>query len=192
MPARQAPSALPATRMTILRAIWIALALGGTLAACTKKPRMIPFLQKEHREAYRFTEQDLERIKFYSSSDVVVEQLDAPPGKQGILLVDDANPGVAVGSGPGWIRVSFPDSNTPLVFLADPTAEGDTGYSLATEVDGGGYRLVRIDDQRILQLAGLRYRVPIGAFAELVVDHDKFAEFLTARERAHGQPVQER
>ena len=62
MPARQTPSPLPASRMTILRTTWIALALGATLVACAKRPMMIPFLQKEHREAYRFTEQDLERM----------------------------------------------------------------------------------------------------------------------------------
>ena len=122
MPPRQTPSALPALRTTILRATWIALALGATLVACAKKPMMIPFLQKAHREAYRFTEQDLERIKFYSSSDVVVEELDGPPGKEGIVLVDDANPGVAVGSGPGWIRVGFPD--TPVeAMLANAATE---------------------------------------------------------------------
>lgn len=188
----QAPSALPATPTPVLRATWIALALVAGLVACAKKPMMVPFLQKEHREAYRFTEQDLERIKFYSSSDVVVEDLDAPPGGEGMMLVDDAKPGVAVGSGPGWIRVRFQDSSAGLVFLADPAAHGDTGYSLATEVDGGGYRLVRSDDDRILRYAGRRYRVPIGAFAELVVDHDKFVEFLTARQQNPDRPVQER
>lgn len=57
-----------------------------------------------------------------------------------------------------------------LVFLADPTARGDTGYALATEVDGG-YRLVRNDDQRILRLAG---------------------RLLVARQQAQGQRVRER
>jgi len=179
MPTRHAPT-------------WIALTLVAGLVACAKKPMMIPFLQKEHREAYHFTEQDLERIKFYSSSDVVVEDLDAAtPGGEGMMLVDDAKPGVAVGSGPGWIRVRFQDSSAGLVFLADPAAHGDTGYSLATEVDGGGYRLVRSDDDRIRRYAGRRYRVPIGAFAELVVDQEKFAQFLIAREQNPGRPVQE-
>jgi hypothetical protein len=185
-----AHSALPTTRTTILLATWIAFV--PAFIGCAKKPMMVPFLQKEHREAYRFTEQDLERVKFYSSSDVVVEDLDAPPGGEGMMLVDDAKPGVAIGSGPGWIRVRFQDSGAGLVFLADPAAHGDTGYSLATEVDGGGYRLVRSDDDRILRYAGRRYRVPIGAFAELVVDHDKFVEFLSARQQNPGRPVQER
>jgi hypothetical protein len=98
---------------------------------------------------------------------------------------------VAVGSGPGWIRVRFQDSGAGLVFLADPAAHGDTGYSLATEVEGGGYRLVRSDDDRILRYAGRRYRVPIGAFAELVVDQEKFTQFLIARGQNPGRPVQE-
>jgi len=181
---------LPPTRMTILLATLIAFA--PAIVGCAKKPMMVPFLQKEHREAYAFTEQDLERVQFYSSSDVVVEDLDAKPGGEGMMLVDDAKPGVAIGSGPGWIRVRFPESSAGLVFLADPAAQGDTGYSLATEVDGGGYRRVRDDDQRILRLAGRRYRVAIGAFAELVVDHDKFTEFLVARQQAQGQRAEER
>lgn len=192
MHARQASSPLPPKPMTVLRATWITLALVPALVGCAKKPMMIPFLQKEYREAYRFTDQDLERIQFYSSSDVVVEEIDGPPGAEGVVLVDDANPGVANGSGQGWIRVRFQPSNLGLVFLADPAAQGDTGYSLATEVDGGGYRRVRDDDQRILRLAGRRYRVAIGAFAELVVDHDKFMEFLAARQQAQGQRAEER
>jgi len=173
--------------MTVLRATWIALALVPALVGCAKKPMMIPFLQKEYREAYRFTDQDLERIQFYSSSDVVVEEIDGPPGAEGVVLVDDANPGVAIGSGQGWIRVRFQPSNLGLVFLADPAAQGDTGYSLATEVDGGGYRRVRDDDQRILRLAGRRYRVAIGSYAELVVDQETFQKFLLDRQQAQGQ-----
>jgi len=181
---------LPPTRMTILLATLIAFA--PAIVGCAKKPMMVPFLQKEHREAYAFTEQDLERVQFYSSSDVVVEDLDEKPGGEGMMLVDDARPGVAIGSGPGWIRVRFQDSSAGLVFLADPAAHGDTGYSLATEVDGGGYRLVRSDDDRVLRYGGRRYRVPIGAFAELVVDRDKFTEFLIARQQNPGRPVRER
>ena len=190
MRARQTSSPQPPKPMPVLRAPWIALALVPALVGCAKKPMMIPFLQKEYREAYRFTDQDLERIQFYSSSDVVVEEIDGPPGAEGVVLVDDANPGVAAGSGQGWIRVRFQPSNLGLVFLADPAAQGDTGYSLATEVDGGGYRLVRNDDERILRLAGRRYRVAIGAYAELVVDREKFDQFLWAR--AQKQRIDER
>jgi hypothetical protein len=179
-------------RAAALRATWIVLALVPALVGCAKKPMMVPFLQKEHREAYAFTEQDLARVQFYSSSDVAVAELDGPPGAQGVVLVDDANPGVAIGSGPGWIRVRFQEGRPGLVFLADPTAQGDTGYALATEVDGGGYRLVRNDDQRILRLAGRRYRVAIGAYAELVVDRDKFTKLLVARQQAQGQRARER
>jgi len=192
MRARLASSPQPPKPMTVLRATWIALALVPALVGCAKKPMMIPFLQKEYRDAYRFTDQDLERIQFYSSSDVVVEEIDGPPGAEGVVLVDDANPGVAIGSGQGWIRMRFQPSNLGLVFLADPTAQGDTGYSLATEVDGGGYRLVRDDDQRILRLAGRRYRVAIGTYAELVVDQETFQKFLLARQQAQGQRGQER
>ena len=187
MRARQASPPQPPKPMTVLRATWIALALVPALVGCAKKPMMIPFLQKEYREAYRFTDQDLERIQFYSSSDVVVEEIDGPPGAEGVVLVDDANPGVAIGSGQGWIRVRFQPSNLGLVFLADPAAQGDTGYSLATEVDGGGYRRVRDDDQRILRLAGRRYRVAIGSYAELVVDQETFQKFLLDRQQAQGQ-----
>jgi len=191
MPACHAPSPRIPARTAALRAAWLGLALVPALADCGKRPVMIPFLQKEHRQAYAFTEQDLERIRFYSSSDVVGEDLGAPPGAEGVVLVDDANPGTAIGAGPGWIRVRFREGDPGLVFLADPTARHDTGYSLATEVEGGDYRLVRTDDQRILRLAGRRYRVAIGAYAELVIDQEKFAEFILARQQEQGLRARE-
>ena len=117
MPARHP---LPPTRMTILLATWIAVV--PAFIGCAKKPMMVPFLQKEHREAYAFTEQDLERVQFYSSSDVVVEDLDAKPGGEGMMLVDDARPGVAIGSGPGWIRVRFQESAISLDTFNNPNA----------------------------------------------------------------------
>jgi len=188
--ALQAPFIAPATRPTALRAAWIALAILPALVACAKKPRMEPFLQQRDRQAYQFTQQDLARVQFFSSSDVAVKELDGPAGAEGIVLADDDQPGVAIESGQGWIRVRFREGAPGLVFLADPTAQGDTGYALATEVDGGGYRLVRNDDERILRLAGRRYRVAIGAYAELVVDREKFDQFLWAR--AQKQRIDER
>ena len=168
----------------------LAIAILPALIGCAKKPRMEPFLQQRDRQAYQFTQQDLERVQFFSSSDVAVKELDGPAGAEGVVLADDDKPGVAIESGQGWIRVRFREGAPALVFLADPTATGDTGYALATEVDGGGYRLVRNDDERILRLAGRRYRVAIGAYAELVVDREKFDQLLWAR--AQKQRADER
>jgi hypothetical protein len=181
MPADQARSPL--------RATWMALAILPALVGCAKSPKIL-FLEHQHVDAYSFTQQDLDRLQFYASSEVVAQDMDAPPGAEGVVLMNAGTPGVAVASGHGWIRVRFQQGYEGAVFLADPTAQGDTGYALATEDGGGGYSLVRNDDDRILRLGGRRYRVAIGAHSSLLVDRDQLKKLIDSRPHVQGQRVQ--
>jgi hypothetical protein len=172
-----------------LRATWIALALLPAVVGCAKSPKIL-LLEHQHVEAYSLTQQDLERLQLYASSEVVAQDVDAAPGAEGVVLMDTGTPGVAVGSGQNWIRVRFQKGYDGVVFLADPTTGGNPGYALATEDQGGGYSFVQKDDDRILRLGGRRYRVAIGAHSSLLVDRDQLKKLIDSRPHVQGQRVQ--
>ena len=58
-----------------------------------------------HRQNYSLNLQDLEKLQFFISTDVVARYQDATGTKS--LLLPRMTPGVATGAGPNWIKVSF-------------------------------------------------------------------------------------
>ena len=168
----------------------LGLAFALALAGCGAAPQS-RFLQKQHREMYAIGERDLEQLQFFVSNEVIAHALDTP-GAAGVLLMDPGTPGVAVGAGPNWIRVRFQQGGQGVVFLADPSARGGTGYALATEVDGADrYRLVRDVPDKILSVGGRRFQVVKGTHAELMVDTDKLRKLIAERPHVQGQRVPE-
>jgi hypothetical protein len=168
----------------------LTLAFALTLAGCGPTPPT-RFLKKQHYEMYGIGERDLAQLQFFVSNKVIGHALDAP-GAAGVLVMEPGTPGVAVGTGPNWIRVRFQQGGEGVVFLADPSASGGTGYALATEVDGAdGYRLVRYVPDKILTVGGRRYQVVKGAHAELMVDTDQLRKLVAARPHVQGQRIPE-
>lgn len=162
----------------------IAFALTLLIAGCAGNPPP-RFMHQQHREAYQMTEADLEQLQFYVSTRVIAHDLDSP-GPQGVVLVDGGTPGLAVASGPRWIRVSFTEDGSGVVFLADPTNRSDSQYTLATETADGGYQLVRTSKDRILRIGKRRFAIVEGSNAYLTVDPDTLNQVVGERHQVEG------
>ena len=168
----------------------LAFALALSLTGCSSIPPS-RFMHQQHRETYAMTEADLEQLQFFVSTKVIAHDLDAS-GPQSVVLVEAGTPGLAVASGPRWIRVRFQEEGAGVVFLADPSARADSQYTLATEADrGGGYQLVRLTKDRILRAGGHRYHIVEGANAHLVVDPETLKKVIGARRQVEGQRLPE-
>jgi hypothetical protein len=163
------------------RTAWVVLALTLAVAACGTKPGR--FYHLGHRKAYAIEDAELRRLQFYVSTKVVAHDLNAQ-GAQSVILVEEGTPGVAVDSGPNWIRVRFQAGGEGVVFLA-PTGGYDSSYLLATEAeDGSGYRLVRNEPDRILRAGSRRFKIISGSEAVLLVDAGDLTD-LIEKERTH-------
>jgi hypothetical protein len=159
----------------------------GTLAPLRGSYAPERFMQQQHREAYAMTQDDLEQLQFFVSTKVIAHDLDTG-GPASVVLVDTDTPGVAVASGPNWIRVSFQEGGQGVVFLAEPSDRRDSAYTLATEREGGnGYQLVRSTKDRILRAGSRRFHVVEGSGAYLVVDSKSLNKVTATRRRAQGR-----
>src|SRR4026207_333654 len=64
------------------RSVWenaqacLVLALFFVLVGCSSDPTTFPFLNNTHRQAYSLTEDDLKKVQFYVSTEVIVLGLD--------------------------------------------------------------------------------------------------------------------
>jgi hypothetical protein len=177
---------MPMRRLAL--AVTLLLAACGTFAPLRGSYAPYRFMQQQHREAYAMTQDDLEKLQFFTSTKVLAHDLNAA-GSEGVVLVDAGTPGVAVASGPNWIRVSFQQGGPGVVFLAQPTTGArDSQYSLATEGDEGtGYQLVRLTKDRILRDGTRRYQIIEGADAHLVVDQKSLTKVVDTRRKAQGR-----
>ena len=168
----------------------LAFALTFLIVGCASNPPP-RFMNQQHRQAYSMTEADLEQLQFYTSTKIIAHDLDSP-GPQGVVLVDEGTPGLAVASGPNWIRVSFTEEGSGVVFLAEPSNRGgDSQYTLATETQGGGYQLVRTTKDRILRIGNRRFAIIEGANAYLTVDPDTLKKVIGERRQIEGNRLED-
>jgi hypothetical protein len=162
----------------------LAFVLTFLIVGCASNPPP-RFMHQQHREAYQMTEADLEQLQFYVSTKVIAHDLDSP-GPLGVVLVDAGTPGLAVASGPNWIRVSFTEEGSGVVFLAEPSKRGDSQYTLATETPDGGYQLVRTTKDRILRIGNRRFAIVEGTNAYLTVDPNTLKNVIGERRQIEG------
>jgi hypothetical protein len=108
------------------------------LVGCSSEPTTFPFLNNTHRQAYSVNEDDLKKVQFYVSTDIVAQVKD--PGATQSFLVPRLTPGVVTAAGPNWIKVSFRKGGADVPFVADPN-QYDSRYYIASEVEGGKVRL---------------------------------------------------
>ena len=168
-------------------ALTLLLAGCGTFAPLRGSYAPPRFMHQQHREAYAMTQEDLEQLKFMVSTKVIAHDLDGA-GPQSVVLVEEGTPGVAVASGPNWIRVAFQEDGRGVVFLAEPSARRDSQYTLATETDGGGgYQPVRTTKDRILRSGSRRFHIVEGAGAYLLVDVKTLDKVIAGRRHIEGR-----
>lgn len=165
---------------------WLLVALFSLLVSCSSAPP-IAFQNNSHRQLYSFNLEDLEKLQFYISRDVVAQYQDATGTKS--LLVPRLTPGVATDAGPNWIKVSFKEGGVDVPFIADPK-EYDGRYWIATEVEGSK-DFKRIGDlpEKSILYKGTRYKLVSGADAILLVDWEGWKKLVETRKATGGRRV---
>jgi hypothetical protein len=163
---------------------WLLVALFSLLVGCSSTPP-IAFQNNSHRQLYSLNLEDLEKLQFYISRDVVAQYQDATGTKS--LLVPRLTPGVATGAGPNWIKVSFREGGVDVPFIADPK-EYDGRYWIATEVEGSKEfkKIADLSDKTFLY-KGVRYKLVSGSDAILLVDWDGWKSVVEGRKVTEGR-----
>lgn len=168
---------------------FLMLAFSFLLASCSSTPP-IAFQNTSHRQTYSLNLEDLERLQFYISRDVVAQYQDATGTKS--LLLTRLTPGVATGAGPNWIKVSFREGGVDVPFITDPN-QYDGRYWIATEVEGSK------DLKRIAELPeksffykGVRYKLVSGDDAILLFDWEGWKKVVETRKITEGRKVGDR
>ncbi len=162
-------------------------ALASLLATgCATAP--VSFLHKEHRGAYALVEQDLERMQFFISREVLAHRVgeDGTTSPDDVVILDMRTRGKVVEVGPNWLRVAFQAKGVGAVFLASGTG-ADSLYKLASEGEGRpGYSRVQDMEDPILMVEGQRYRVIRGAQAYLLIEEVDLKRVVADRAHLRG------
>jgi hypothetical protein len=163
---------------------WLLVALFSLLVSCSTAPP-IAFQNNSHRQLYSLNLEDLEKLQFYISRDVVAQYQDATGTKS--LLVPRLTPGVATGAGPNWIKVSFREGGVDVPFIADPK-EYDGRYWIATEVEGSKEfkKIADLPDKTFLY-KGVPYKLVSGSEAILLVDWEGWKRVVETRKVTEGR-----
>jgi hypothetical protein len=163
---------------------WLLVALFALLASCASNPP-IAFQNNSHRQTYSLNLQDLEKLQFFISTDVVAQYQDATGTKS--LLLPRMTPGVATGAGPNWIKVSFREGGADIPFIADPN-EYDGRYWIATEVEGTkNFKKIAGLPEKTFVYKGVRYQMVSGSEAILLVDWEGWKRVVETRKVSEGR-----
>jgi len=164
---------------------WLIGAVLSFLVGCSSAP--IAFQNNSHRQVYSLNEEDLKKLQFYISRDVVAQYQDATGTKS--LLVPRLTPGVVTGAGPNWLKVSFKEGGVDVPFITDPN-QYDGRYWIATEVEGTKdfKKIADLPDKSILY-KGTRYKLVSGSDAILLVDWEGWKKLVQTRKVTEGRQV---
>ena len=163
---------------------WLIAAVLPILVGCASTPP-IAFQNNSHRQTYSLNLEDLEKLQFYISRDVVAQYQDATGTKS--LLVPRLTPGVATGAGPNWIKVSFREGGVDVPFIADPK-EYDGRYWIATEVEGTqDFKKMADLPEKSFVYKGVRYKLVSGSDAILLVDWEGWKKVVETRKVTGGR-----
>ena len=156
------------------------------LVGCSSAPP-IAFQNNSHRQTPSLRLEDLQRVQFYLSNDVVAQYKDASGTKS--LLLPRLTPGVATSEGPNWIKVSFREGGVDVPFITDPK-QSDGRYYIATEV-AGSKELKRIADLPVKSFLykGVQYNVVSGADSLLLFDWQSWNRVVETRKTTQGRRV---
>jgi len=175
------------------RSVWenaqacLVLALFFVLVGCSSDPTTFPFLNNTHRQAYSLTEDDLKKVQFYVSTEVMAQVKD--PGAAQSFLVPGMTPGVVTAAGPNWIKVSFRKGGADVPFVADPN-QYDSRYYIASEVEGGkNFKRVTEVPGKVFTYKGTPLTLISGADAMLLLDWDSWEKVAATRKVTGGRVV---
>lgn len=169
--------------------LFLSLTLLFLLAGCSSAPP-IAFQNTSHRQTYSLNLEDLEKLQFYISRDVVAQYQDATGTKS--LLLARMTPGVATGAGPNWIKVSFREGGVEVPFVTDPN-QYDGRYWIATgaETDKDFKRIAELPDKSFVH-KGVRYKLVSGDDAILLFDWEGWKKVVETRKVTEGRKVGDR
>ena len=164
---------------------WLIVAVFSLLVGCSSAP--IAFQNNSHRQVYSLNEEDLKKLQFYISRDVVAQYQDTTGTKS--LLVPRLTPGVVTGAGPNWLKVSFKEGGVDVPFITDPN-QYDGRYWIATEVEGSkDFKKVAELSEKSILYKGTRYKLVSGADAILLVDPEGWKKLVETRKVTEGRRV---
>jgi hypothetical protein len=157
------------------------------LAGCSSGPTTIPFLNNSHRQIYSLNEEDLKKVQFYVSTDVVAQVHDTTATQS--FMVPKLTPGVVTAAGPNWLKVSFREGGADVPFVADPQQK-DGRYWIASEVEGSkDFKKVIDLPGRVFIYKGVRLTLASGSDAILLVDWEGWKELVETRKVTEGRRV---
>jgi hypothetical protein len=167
---------------------FLMVAFSFLLASCSSSTP-IPFQNTSHRQIYSLTLEDLEKLQFYVSTNVVAQYQD-PAGGTKSLLLPKLTPGVVTGAGPNWLKVSFREGGADVPFLTD-LSDYDPRYWIASEIEGSNdFKRITYGESFIYK--GTRYTLVSGDDAYLLFDWEGWKNIVETRVVTQGREVGER
>lgn len=157
------------------------------LGGCASAPRTVPFQNVTHRGLYSLNEDDLKKVQFHISAEVVAHFKDQTGTRA--LFVPRMTPGVVTGAGPNWIKVSFREGGVDVPFVTD-TKRNNGWYFLASEVSGAkGFKRISEIPENVFLYRGAELKVVSGADAYLLVDWESWKDVVETRKATGGRRV---
>jgi hypothetical protein len=163
---------------------WIAVIAVLVLVSCAI-PHRQTFLNQAHRVNLSLDDEELKRLPFYLSTNVLVHY-DGPSGTQALFFPGET-PGIVTAVGPDWLQVSFREGGAEAPFVVDP--RGPYGvYYVATELPGQvGFHRLKDLPQKVFYYDGTPYQVIYGDEAHLQVDDQALQTLLQSRIPTEGR-----
>lgn len=157
------------------------------LGACSAERPINPPFQREYRDRYGITTEELKKLQFYISREVLAHAMDGVPGVQPeqVVIVASRTPGLVRDAGPDWLRVAFREGGEGVLFRLRNDRAGAV-YALATQAENGKIVLVSELPEPILTQGGRRYKLAYGADAYLIVDAVDLSTLIQSRPHAGG------
>ncbi len=169
---------------------WLLVALLSLLAGCSSGPATMPFLNNSHRQIYSLNEEDLRKVQFYVSTDVVAQVRETSATQS--FVVPKLTPGVVTAAGPNWIKVSFRKGGVDVPFVADPK-QADSRYWIASEVEGGkSFEKVIEVPGMVFMYKNTRLTLVSGSDAILLVDWENWQELVATRTVTEGRRLDDK
>jgi len=167
-------------------AIYLILLVSLSLGACSTIETQ-SFLHKAHRGVYAFSAEDMERMQFYISREVLAHRItaDGQTTADDVIVIPIKTRGKVLEAGPNWLRVSFNKGGTGSIFLASGKGE-DSLYKFATETEGGKIRRLEELPDKILLHEGNQYKIIHGVNAFLLIGQKDLKEIVAERSHLTG------
>ncbi len=170
-----------------LSIVGLALAAGLVFSGCTTPKET--FLKVQHRENFALQDEEIARLQFYISREVLARNTADPTAASSIIVVPAGTAGRASEVKEDYIRVSFDRGGQGVYFLALPEGR-DAVYWLATEIPGKpGLHALRDLDPPIIRVPEGEFELIKGSGARLLVNSDDLQKLIDSRRHAQGRVV---